>query len=182
MAVTIYHNPRCSKSRQTLALLEERGLHPQVIEYLVTPPTEAQLKRILKLLGMRPRDLLRTKEAEYKQAKLDDPDVTDAEIIRALVKYPRSDRAAYRNSWEQGRAGPTTGECPKKSFKESLIKPVRAELAEARANKRSGGTKACITLIAQLFVPSLFQHSLIKLYSEGALTNISQKRGMSAQK
>lgn len=89
MAVTIYHNPRCSKSRQTLALLEKRGIQPKIIEYLVTPPTEAELKRLLKLLGVSPRELLRTKEAEYKQAKLDKPDVSDAEIIRALVKYPR---------------------------------------------------------------------------------------------
>ena len=55
----------------------------------VTPPTEAELKRLLKLLGISPRELLRTKEVEYKQAKLDKPDVSDAEIIRAMVKYPR---------------------------------------------------------------------------------------------
>jgi arsenate reductase len=88
-SITIYHNPRCSKSRQTLALLEQRGLKPKVIEYLVAPPTEAELKRLLKLLGIPARELLRTKEAEYKQAKLDRPDVTDAEIVRAMVKYPR---------------------------------------------------------------------------------------------
>jgi arsenate reductase len=87
--VTIYHNPRCTKSRQTLALLEQRGIKPKVIEYLVTPPTEAELKRLLKLLGISPRELLRTKEDEYKQAKLDRADVTDAEIIRAMLKYPR---------------------------------------------------------------------------------------------
>ncbi len=87
--VTIYHNPRCSKSQQTLALLEKRGIEPKVIEYLVTPPTEAELKRLLKLLGLQPRELLRTKEDEYKQAKLDRPDITDADIIRAMVKYPR---------------------------------------------------------------------------------------------
>jgi arsenate reductase len=89
MSVTIYHNPRCTKSRQTLALLEERGIKPKVIEYLVTPPTEAELKRLLKLLGISPRELLRTKEEEYKQAKLDKPDVTDVEIIRAMIKHPR---------------------------------------------------------------------------------------------
>jgi arsenate reductase len=88
-SVTIYHNPRCTKSRQALALLEQRGIKPKVIEYLVTPPTEAELKRLLKLLGISPRELLRTKEEEYKQAKLDKPDVTDAEIIRAMIKYPR---------------------------------------------------------------------------------------------
>ena len=88
-SVAIYHNPRCTKSRQTLALLEDRGIQPRIVEYLVTPPTEAELKRLLKLLGISPRELLRTKEEEYKQAKLDKPDVTDAEIIRAMVKYPR---------------------------------------------------------------------------------------------
>jgi arsenate reductase len=70
-------------------LLEQRGIKPKVIEYLVTPPTEAELKRLLKLLGLSPRELLRTKEAEYKLAKLDRADVTDAENIRAMVKYPR---------------------------------------------------------------------------------------------
>lgn len=89
MSVTIYHNPRCTKSRQTLALLEERGIKPKIIEYLVTPPSEAELKRLLKLLGLTPRELLRTKEEEYKKAKLDKPDVSDAEIIRAIVKCPR---------------------------------------------------------------------------------------------
>ena len=89
MSVTIYHNPRCSKSRQTLALLEKRGIQPEIIEYLVTPPTEARLKQLLKLLGIRPRDLLRTQETEYKLEKLDDQNISDAEIIRALVKHPR---------------------------------------------------------------------------------------------
>ena len=89
MAVTIYHNPRCTKSRQTLALLTKRGIEPKIIEYLVTPPSEAELKHLLKLLGITPRELLRTKEAEYKQAKLDRPDASDADIIRAMVKHPR---------------------------------------------------------------------------------------------
>lgn len=89
MPVTIYHNPRCSKSRRTLTLLEQHGIKPKVVEYLVTPPTEVELKRLLKLLGMAPRELLRTKEDEYKQAKLDRADATDAEIVRAMVKYPR---------------------------------------------------------------------------------------------
>jgi arsenate reductase (glutaredoxin) len=89
MSVTIYHNPRCSKSRQTLALLEKRGIRPKVIEYLVTPPTEAELGRLLKLLGLTPRELLRTKEEEYKKARLDNPEVPDADIIRAMIKYPR---------------------------------------------------------------------------------------------
>ena len=89
MAVTIYHNPCCTKSRQTLELLTKRGIEPKIIEYLVTPPSEAELKRLLKLLGISPCELLRTKEEEYKKAKLDRPDVSDADIIRAMVKYPR---------------------------------------------------------------------------------------------
>jgi arsenate reductase len=89
MPVTIYHNPQCSKSRQTLKLLEERGIKPQIVEYLKNPPSESELKRLLKLLGLKPRELLRKKEEEYKKAKLDKPDLADAEIIRAMVKYPR---------------------------------------------------------------------------------------------
>jgi arsenate reductase len=89
MSVTIYHNPLCAKSRQTLALLAQRNIKPRIIEYLVTPPSEAELKRLLRLLGIPPRKLLRTKEEEYKRARLDRPDVTDAEIIRAIVKSPR---------------------------------------------------------------------------------------------
>jgi arsenate reductase len=89
MRVTIYHNPRCTKSRQALALLEQRGFKPTMIEYLVKPPTEKELKHLLKLLGMRPRELLRKKETEYKEANLDNPDLSDTEIIRAMVKHPR---------------------------------------------------------------------------------------------
>ena len=59
MTVTIYHNPRCSKSRATLKLLQERGVEPQVIEYLKTPPDAQELRSILKMLGLRPRQLLR---------------------------------------------------------------------------------------------------------------------------
>ena len=89
MLVTIYHNPRCTKSRQTLALLEQRGIKPKIIEYLATPLSATEIKHLLKLLGMRPRDLLRTKEDEYRQAKLDDADLSDSEIIHAMIKHPR---------------------------------------------------------------------------------------------
>lgn len=87
--VTIYHNPRCTKSRQTLALLEQRGIKPKVIEYLETPPSAMELKHLLKLLGMPARELLRTKEDEYRQGKLDDLSLSDSEIINAMVKHPR---------------------------------------------------------------------------------------------
>lgn len=86
MTVTIYHNPRCSKSRQTLALLQERGIAPTVVEYLNEPPSAAELKRILGLLGIGPRDLLRRKEA--KEAGLDDPTLSDDALIERMVAAP----------------------------------------------------------------------------------------------
>lgn len=88
MKVTIYHNPRCSKSRQTLELLNSRGIEPEIIEYLKNPPNKSRLKQILKLLGMEPRDLMRKNEAEYKKAKLDNPELTREELISAMVEYP----------------------------------------------------------------------------------------------
>ena len=85
----IYHNPRCSKSRQALELLRERGVEPEVVEYLKTPPDEATLARLLKQLGLGPRDLLRTKEPDYKASGLDDPTLDDAALIRAMVEHPK---------------------------------------------------------------------------------------------
>ena len=89
MAITIYHNPRCSKSRQTLQLIEEQNIHPEVIEYLKTPPSASELKRILKLLNLKPRDLLRRKESEYEQHGLDDESLTDDQIIAIMVAHPK---------------------------------------------------------------------------------------------
>jgi arsenate reductase len=86
MSVTIYHNPRCTKSRQTLELLEKRGVKPRIVEYLKTPPDKAELKRLLKLLGKSPRELLRAKEA--KEVGLDKPGLGDDEIIAGMVKHP----------------------------------------------------------------------------------------------
>ena len=88
MKVTIYHNPRCSKSRQTLELLQSRGIEPQIIEYLKSPPSKTKLKEILKLLGMEPRDLMRKNEDDYKKAKLDNPKLSKDDLIAAMVKYP----------------------------------------------------------------------------------------------
>jgi len=88
MTVTIYHNPRCSKSRQTLALLEERGIAPEIIAYLDTPPSADDLGRILDLLGLEPRDLMRKKEDAYKAAGLDDPSLTRDALIAAMVANP----------------------------------------------------------------------------------------------
>ncbi|HEB66322.1 MAG TPA: arsenate reductase (glutaredoxin) [Gammaproteobacteria bacterium] len=89
MAVTIYHNPRCSKSRQTLALLQEHGIEPTIIEYLKTPPDAETLRRLLDALGMSPRDLMRRKEKEYKELGLDDPSLSDDDLIRAMIEHPR---------------------------------------------------------------------------------------------
>lgn len=86
--VIIYHNPRCSQSRQSLALLEDKGFHPEVIEYLTTPPSVAELKRIIKLLNIKPRELMRTKEKEYTLLNLDEPSLSDAELIQAMHDNP----------------------------------------------------------------------------------------------
>jgi len=86
--VTIYHNPQCSTSRKTLGLLEARGVAPKVVEYLQAPPTEAELARVIKLLGVSAHDLVRTKESDYAESGLT-PDSPDADIIAALVRYPK---------------------------------------------------------------------------------------------
>jgi len=86
--VAIYHNPRCSKSRQALELLRQRGIEPEIVEYLKTPPDKAELKRILKLLGLAPRALMRKGEAVYKEKHLDDPKLTDEQLIAAMVANP----------------------------------------------------------------------------------------------
>ena len=88
MTVEIYHNPRCTKSRQTLALLEERDLAPQIIEYLQAPPSVKELDAILKLLGKQPRDIMRKQEAPYKEQNLDDPAKSRADLLAAMVTHP----------------------------------------------------------------------------------------------
>lgn len=87
--VTIYHNPRCSKSRQTLALLEEQGIEPQIVKYLEDTPNADELKAVLAKLGISARDLLRTKEAEYKEAGLDNEGLSDDEVIAKMIKFPK---------------------------------------------------------------------------------------------
>ncbi|HSQ06911.1 MAG TPA: arsenate reductase (glutaredoxin) [Chromatiaceae bacterium] len=89
MTVTIYHNPRCSKSRATLELLRERGVEPEVIEYLKDPPSAAVLDDLLRRLGLEPRDLMRRKEPEYAALGLDDPGLSRAALIEAMVTHPR---------------------------------------------------------------------------------------------
>ena len=88
LEVTIYHNPRCSKSRETLGLLQERGVEPTIIEYLNDPPDEATLERLLDQLGMRAGELVRTKEEAFAQLGLDPVETDPRELIRAMVAHP----------------------------------------------------------------------------------------------
>ena len=88
-AVTIYHNPRCSKSRNTLALLEENGVTPDVVLYLETPPDASQLQALLKKLGMQAGELLRRGEADYKEAGLD-KNSSDADVLRLYEVWMRT--------------------------------------------------------------------------------------------
>ncbi len=89
MSVTIYHNPQCSKSRQTLALLRDHGVEPKIVEYLKTPPDAGTLRALVRALGFdSPRQLMRTKEAEYRELGLageDDPE----KLLAAMAKHPR---------------------------------------------------------------------------------------------
>lgn len=87
MSVTIYHNPKCSKSRQTLALLQENGVEPAIVEYLNTPPSAAELKAVLGKLGMGPRDILRGKEAKEEGI---DKALDGDDLIAAIVAHPRA--------------------------------------------------------------------------------------------
>ena len=88
MTVKIYHNPRCTKSRQTLALLTEHGIEPEVVEYLKTPPSKTELSQILSMLGISARALMRKRESEYKDQGLDNPDLTEAHLINAMIEHP----------------------------------------------------------------------------------------------
>jgi arsenate reductase len=86
--VTILHNPRCTKSRQALALIEARGFKPRVVDYLKNPPQARELRALLGLLGLSPRELLRQKESVYKELKLDNPKLSDDELLSAMLRHP----------------------------------------------------------------------------------------------
>lgn len=88
-AIRIYHNPRCSKSRQTLELLEQQGIEPEIIEYLKTPPTVETLKSVLEQLGISARQLLRKGEDLYKELNLANPDLTEEDLIQAMCEHPK---------------------------------------------------------------------------------------------
>lgn len=89
MPSKIYHNPRCSKSRQTLQLLQDNQIEAEVIEYLKTPPDAEELTELLALLDLTPRDLMRKKEAEYKTSGADNPQLSDAQLIELMVANPK---------------------------------------------------------------------------------------------
>ncbi|MEJ2384516.1 MAG: arsenate reductase (glutaredoxin) [Xanthomonadales bacterium] len=89
MTVTLFHNPRCSKSRATLALLQERGIEPDIRLYLEDPPDAAELGRLLDLLGLAPRALMRTGEQAYRDQGLADPGLSDAQLIAAMAATPK---------------------------------------------------------------------------------------------
>ncbi len=88
MAVTLYHNPRCSKSRATLAILSELQQSPEIVNYLEHPPSASQLKHLLELLEIPARDLIRSGETEYQTLGLDDPQLSDDALIAAMVAHP----------------------------------------------------------------------------------------------
>lgn len=89
MTVTIWHNPRCSKSRATLALLEERGIDLDIVHYLENPPGTDEISRVLGLLGRSPRELMRAGEDAYKEQELDDASLGDAALIEAMAATPK---------------------------------------------------------------------------------------------
>ncbi len=88
MKITIYHNPRCSKSRAALKLLTDRGIEPEIIEYLKTPPDRETLEKLIERLGIGPRELMRRNEAVYAEAGLADPAIGREALIEALIAHP----------------------------------------------------------------------------------------------
>ncbi|MDR6349503.1 arsenate reductase (glutaredoxin) [Pantoea sp. SORGH_AS_0659] len=104
--VSIYHNPRCSKSRETLALLQERGIEPDVVLYLETPPDVPTLKRLLKQLGMHSaRELMRRKEDLYQELALADSALSEVQLLQAMVDHPKLIERPIVIKGEQARIG-----------------------------------------------------------------------------
>ena len=88
MDVTIHHNPRCGTSRRTLELIRGAGIEPRVVEYLRTPPSHEELRRLLHAAGLRPRDALRAKETAYAELGLDSPAMSDDDLLSVMVEHP----------------------------------------------------------------------------------------------
>ena len=104
--VSIYHNPRCSKSRETLALLQEKGITPEVVLYLETPPDVQALKKLLQQLGMSSaRDLMRRKEDLYKELNLADSQLSEDQLLQAMVEHPKLIERPIVINGDQARIG-----------------------------------------------------------------------------
>jgi arsenate reductase len=86
--VTIWHNPKCSTSRKVLDMIRARGSEPTIVDYVKTPPSKSEIKTALKEMGLKPRDLLRRRGTPYDELGLDDPKLTDAELIAAMSEHP----------------------------------------------------------------------------------------------
>lgn len=105
MDVTIYHNPRCSKSRQTLQLLEEKGINPTVRLYLEDSPSAEELTAVIAKLGISPRELLRKGEDAYKENQLSNKELSDATLINAMVEFPKLIERPIVIKGEQAKLG-----------------------------------------------------------------------------
>lgn len=104
--VSIYHNPRCSKSRETLALLQDKGIEPDVVLYLETPPDEQALKTLLQQLGMSSaRELMRRKEDLYKELNLADSELSEDQLLQAMVAHPKLIERPIVINGDQARIG-----------------------------------------------------------------------------
>jgi arsenate reductase len=88
MSTVIWHNPKCSTSRKVLDMIQAKGIKPTVIDYQKTPPSAAEIKAALKAMGMKPRDLLRRKNTPYDELGLDDPKLSDAQLVAAMAEHP----------------------------------------------------------------------------------------------
>ena len=88
MSVTIYHNPKCSKSRQTLQILKDKGIEPTIVEYLKSPPSKSKMRDLLRRLGLEPRDAMRKKEPPYKELDLGDAGKSKEDLITAMIENP----------------------------------------------------------------------------------------------
>jgi len=88
METVIWHNPKCSTSRKVLEMIRAKGVEPQIVDYQKTPPSAAEIKAALKAMGMKPRDLLRRKNTPYDELGLDDPKLSDAQLVAAMADHP----------------------------------------------------------------------------------------------
>ena len=122
-AVKIYHNPRCSKSRDTLSLLKANGIDPEVVLYLETPPDAATLRQLLKMLNMvSARELMRQKEDLYKSLNLADPQLSEDALIKAMVENPKLIERPIVVNHGQARIG-RPNRCWKSSTKPDAPRP-----------------------------------------------------------